>query len=96
MNTYTNLVQATLDGQGFALIGTPLLETFFASGKLVQPVQVSADPAPVILPGDPGHPKTHDGRRSIHGLDPQGLRPAGLKAAVILRPCRHWRAGSGR
>ncbi|WP_347310766.1 LysR substrate-binding domain-containing protein [Defluviimonas sp. SAOS-178_SWC] len=38
VNTYTNLVQAVLDGQGFALIGTPLMETFLSSGKLVQPV----------------------------------------------------------
>lgn len=44
VNTYTNLVQAALDGQGFALIGTPLMDTFFASGKLVQPVQA----APVV------------------------------------------------
>ncbi|MFC3088072.1 LysR substrate-binding domain-containing protein [Tabrizicola soli] len=38
VNTYTNLVQAVLDGQGFALIGTPLMEAFLASGKLIQPV----------------------------------------------------------
>jgi DNA-binding transcriptional LysR family regulator len=38
VNTYTNLVQAALDGQGFALIGTPLIKRFLTVGSLVQPV----------------------------------------------------------
>lgn len=38
VNTYTNLVQAVLDGQGFALIGEPLIEGFLKSGTLIQPV----------------------------------------------------------
>jgi len=38
VNTYTNLVQATLDGQGFSLIGTPLIQSYLASGTLMQPV----------------------------------------------------------
>lgn len=38
VNSYTNLVQAVLDGQGFALIGPPLVERFLDSGKLIQPV----------------------------------------------------------
>ncbi|WP_392692008.1 LysR substrate-binding domain-containing protein [Bradyrhizobium sp. RDI18] len=38
VNTYTNLVQATLDGQGFALLGPPLIDRFLANGTLVQPV----------------------------------------------------------
>ena len=42
VNTYTNLVQAVLDGQGFALIGTPLVERFLTSGSLVQPVLAPA------------------------------------------------------
>jgi LysR family glycine cleavage system transcriptional activator len=42
VNTYTNLVQAVLDGQGFALIGTPLIERFLTSGSLVQPVLAPA------------------------------------------------------
>ncbi|MER9794142.1 hypothetical protein NKJ02_24075 [Mesorhizobium sp. M0213] len=32
VNTYTNLVQAVPDGQGLALIGSPLIERFLASG----------------------------------------------------------------
>ncbi|CAM2188468.1 hypothetical protein PSAC2689_80103 [Paraburkholderia sacchari] len=39
VNTYTNLVQAVLDGQGFALIGPPLMKQFLANNTLVQPVQ---------------------------------------------------------
>lgn len=38
VNTYTNLVQAVLDGQGFALVGPPLMTGFLLSQKLVQPV----------------------------------------------------------
>ncbi len=38
VNTYTNLVQAVLDGQGFALIGPPLMTDFLFSHKLIQPV----------------------------------------------------------
>ncbi|WP_144294346.1 LysR substrate-binding domain-containing protein [Rhodoligotrophos appendicifer] len=38
VNTYTNLVQAALDGQGFALIGPPLIERFLSAGTLIQPV----------------------------------------------------------
>ncbi|RQS17694.1 LysR family transcriptional regulator [Burkholderia sp. Bp8992] len=39
VNTYTNLVQAALDGQGFALIGPPLMSRFLASRLLVQPIR---------------------------------------------------------
>jgi LysR family glycine cleavage system transcriptional activator len=38
VNSYTNLVQAALDGQGFALIGPPLIEKFLSNGSLIQPV----------------------------------------------------------
>lgn len=38
VNTYTNLVQAVLDGQGFALVGPPLMTGFLSSQKLIQPV----------------------------------------------------------
>lgn len=38
LNSYTSLVQAALDGQGFALIGPPLIEKFLSNGNLVQPV----------------------------------------------------------
>jgi LysR family glycine cleavage system transcriptional activator len=38
VNSYTNLVQAALDGQGFALIGPPLIERFLSNATLVQPV----------------------------------------------------------
>lgn len=38
VNTYTNLVQAALDGQGFALVGMPLIARFLESGALIQPV----------------------------------------------------------
>jgi LysR family glycine cleavage system transcriptional activator len=38
VNSYTNLVQAALDGQGFALIGPPLIEKFLSTGALIQPV----------------------------------------------------------
>jgi LysR family glycine cleavage system transcriptional activator len=40
LNSYTNLVQAALDGQGFALIGPPLIEAFLSNGTLIQPVSV--------------------------------------------------------
>lgn len=39
VNTYTNLVQAVFDGQGFALIGPPLMKRFLANKTLVQPIQ---------------------------------------------------------
>lgn len=39
VNSYTNLVQAALDGQGFALIGPPLIERFLSNGTLIQPVK---------------------------------------------------------
>ncbi|WP_429809073.1 LysR substrate-binding domain-containing protein [Ensifer sp. B1-9] len=38
VNSYTNLVQAALEGQGFALIGPPLIERFLANKTLIQPV----------------------------------------------------------
>jgi LysR family glycine cleavage system transcriptional activator len=38
VDTYTNLVQAVLDGQGFGLIGPPLMERFLSNRLLVQPV----------------------------------------------------------
>lgn len=44
VNSYTNLVQAALDGQGFALIGPPLIERFLSNGSLIQPV----DALPVV------------------------------------------------
>jgi LysR family glycine cleavage system transcriptional activator len=44
VNSYINLVQAALDGQGFALIGPPLIERFLSNGALVQPV----DAPPVV------------------------------------------------
>lgn len=44
VNSYTNLVQAALDGQGFALIGPPLIENFLNKGSLIQPV----DAPPII------------------------------------------------
>lgn len=40
VNSYTNLVQAVLDGQGFGLIGPPLVERFLSNGTLIQPVNV--------------------------------------------------------
>ncbi|MCP8894720.1 LysR family transcriptional regulator [Shinella daejeonensis] len=44
LNSYTNLVQAALDGQGFALIGPPLIGRFLSNGTLIQPVHA----APVV------------------------------------------------
>jgi LysR family glycine cleavage system transcriptional activator len=44
VNSYTNLVQAALDGQGFALIGPPLIERFLSNGALTQPV----DAPPIV------------------------------------------------
>lgn len=40
VNSYTNLVQAALEGQGFALIGPPLVQRFLSNGTLIQPVNV--------------------------------------------------------
>lgn len=44
LNSYTSLVQAALDGQGFALVGPPLTQKFLSNGSLIQPVNT----APVI------------------------------------------------
>ncbi|WP_432350004.1 LysR substrate-binding domain-containing protein (plasmid) [Shinella yambaruensis] len=44
VNSYTNLVQAALEGQGFALIGPPLIERFLSNGTLIQPVS-----APLVI-----------------------------------------------
>jgi LysR family glycine cleavage system transcriptional activator len=38
VNSYTILVQAALEGQGFALIGPPLVQRFLSNGTLIQPV----------------------------------------------------------
>lgn len=40
LNTYTNLVQAALDGQGIALIGPPLMKNLLETGALVRPIDV--------------------------------------------------------
>jgi LysR family transcriptional regulator, glycine cleavage system transcriptional activator len=40
VNTYTNLVQATLDGQGISLIGPPLTQRYLDDGTLVRPIEV--------------------------------------------------------
>ena len=39
-NTYTNLVQAALDGQGVALIGPPLMQKFLDAGTLLHAIEV--------------------------------------------------------
>lgn len=36
LNTYTNLVQAALDGQGIALIGPPLMQKYLTDGALIR------------------------------------------------------------
>lgn len=47
VDTYTNLVQAVLDGQGFGLIGPPLMERFLSNRLLIQPLET----APVLCHG---------------------------------------------
>lgn len=47
VDTYTNLVQAVLDGQGFGLIGPPLMERFLSNRLLVQPLHTD----PVLCHG---------------------------------------------
>lgn len=44
VNTYSNLVQAALNGQGFALIGPPLVSKYLADGLLIQPVRATPIP----------------------------------------------------
>ena len=39
VNTYTNLSQAALDGQGIALLGPPLIEQHLAEGSLIKILQ---------------------------------------------------------
>ncbi|SHI58923.1 LysR family transcriptional regulator, glycine cleavage system transcriptional activator [Shimia gijangensis] len=39
VNTYTNLVQAALDGQGIALLGPPLIEQYLADGSLIKIIE---------------------------------------------------------
>ncbi len=41
VNTYTNLVQATLEGQGISLIGPPLVQRYLETGELVRPLQIT-------------------------------------------------------
>lgn len=41
LNTYTNLVQAALDGLGIALIGPPLMQKYFDDGTLVHAIKAS-------------------------------------------------------
>lgn len=55
VNTYTNLVQAALDGQGIALIGPPLMERFLEGNVLVRPIAAAAIQRRafyLVLPGD--------------------------------------------
>lgn len=40
LNAYTNLVQATIEGQGIALIGPPLADRYIADGTLMRAVKV--------------------------------------------------------
>ncbi len=40
VNTYTNLVQATLDGLGIALVGPPVIEQFLNNGALIRPLNI--------------------------------------------------------
>lgn len=47
VDTYTNLVQAVLDGQGFGLVGPPLMERFLSNRLLVQPLHTD----PVLCHG---------------------------------------------
>jgi LysR family glycine cleavage system transcriptional activator len=42
VNTYSNLVQATIDAQGIALIGPPVIEQFLNNGTLIRPLNISA------------------------------------------------------
>ena len=42
VNTYTNLVQATLEGQGISLIGPPLVQRYLDEGELVKPLEIAA------------------------------------------------------
>lgn len=42
VNTYTNLVQATLDALGIALVGPPVIEQFLSNGTLIRPLNVPA------------------------------------------------------
>jgi LysR family glycine cleavage system transcriptional activator len=42
VNTYSNLVQATLDAQGIALIGPPVIEQFLNNGTLIRPLNIPA------------------------------------------------------
>ena len=42
VNTYSNLVQATLDAQGIALVGPPVIERFLNNGTLIRPLNIPA------------------------------------------------------
>jgi LysR family glycine cleavage system transcriptional activator len=42
VNTYTNLVQATLESQGISLIGPPLIQKYLDDGELVRPLEIAA------------------------------------------------------
>ena len=46
VDSYTNLVQAVLDGQGFGLIGAPLMQRFLSNRLLLQPLET--DPVPCL------------------------------------------------
>jgi len=65
LNAYTNLVQATLDGQGVALIGPPLMERYIGDGSLVALLDVPPVERKKFYLVLPEHEKPNDATREF-------------------------------
>lgn len=64
VNTYSNLVQAALDGQGIALAGPPVIERFLNNGALIPPSNVPAIRRRAFYLATPASPN-HKSRATI-------------------------------
>lgn len=60
VNTYTNLVQAALDGQGIALLGPPLIERYLADKSLIKILDSVSVERRSFYVVTPKHSKTSD------------------------------------
>jgi hypothetical protein len=57
VNTYLNMLQAAVEGQGIALAGPPLVDDLLASGTLIQMPSVRPPRAGILLRPQPQPPK---------------------------------------
>ncbi len=64
VNTYSNLVQATLDAQGIALVGPPVIEQFLNNGTLIRPLNIPAIRRRAFYLATPARPN-HKSRATV-------------------------------